>query len=150
MRKAPVWSLGALAVLVVVVGLTSCSFTSTSSEGSISSPVDLSTVPASHIGGVDAASSYYVVTVVTGSSGHDVSVTGLSEDLDLYTYDDPSFDIVHLNGIGVGGSGISNNSGTASESVTGVSDSNHSWGHLYIEVRPHSGSEVSDFTLTVN
>lgn len=143
---------GLTAVLLLAAALASCTIgTSTvTSEGTITSPIAIGTAPETSSGrGANATNSYYSVTI-TPNTYHDITISGLSEDLDLYVYDDPSFTSLHLNGSGSGGqTGISDKTGTTSQTVTNAFN-NHNLGELYIEVIPHTGVESSDFTITVS
>ena len=61
-------------------------------EGTLLSPVVLAFgTDLPHSGTVDATYSYYEVTGVTAGTTYDVSITGVSEDADLFVYEDSGY-----------------------------------------------------------
>jgi len=112
-----------------------CSFSSSSSsssetfssEGSISNPVELNT-NSSHSGQTDGYNSSYYVYYSPGGYAYYVTVSNMDEDVDLYVYNESSFNYYY---------NYSTQSGASNtESLWIYPDYYYYSGNLYIEVRP--------------
>ncbi len=68
------------------------------SEGSVPAPFTLGDAPADHFGSVDNTdSSYYTVTVNTAYR-YQIRLTGLTDNADLYVYNDSGYSILYADG----------------------------------------------------
>ena len=138
--------IGGIAGVFVAIGIamliSSCSFfTPFVSEGSVISPMSIGSAVSSDVtyyGEVNSSdqSSYYVVTVSMNHT-YDISVSGMSYDVDLVVYSDSAFST---------SIGSSSAAGTTTDSVTEVAEYVTL---LYIEINPFTLSGTG-FTLTVS
>ncbi|MFV2056604.1 MAG: PKD domain-containing protein, partial [Thiohalomonadales bacterium] len=73
------------ATVSIVVGL--------ASEGTSAAPMNISFATASlpNNRSVDTTDSYYIVTGLTSNASYQISITGLSDDADLYVYNDATY-----------------------------------------------------------